>query len=80
MAGSNITEKADKILRYWHTIEFLTQDSYDPRWDVRKKVKEVKRTCSEGKNCEKMLWDYVELQDAASPRHIAGKAVIMQQI
>lgn len=73
MAGSNITEKAEKILRYWHTMEFLTQDSYDPRWDVRKKVKEVKRACNAGKNCEKMLWDYVELQDAAAPRHIAGK-------
>ena len=60
-------QKAQKILNYWHTIEFFAQDKYDSMWDVQKKVKAVKESYRRGTNKDKTLWDYVERKEPAGP-------------
>ena len=60
-------QKAQKILNYWHTIEFFAQDKYDSMWDVQKKIKAVKESYRKGSNKDKTLWDYVERKEPADP-------------
>ena len=55
-------KKAQKILDYWYTMEFLAQDKYDAMWDVRSKMKKAKADYRNGRLKDKTLWDYLELQ------------------
>lgn len=60
-------EKAKKVLKYWHTMEFLSQENYDPRRETQKKAKERKALYRAGKNGEKTLWDYMEDKNPMDP-------------
>lgn len=55
-------KKAQKILDYWYTMEFLAQDKYDAMWDIRSKMKKAKADYRNGRLKDKTLWDYLELQ------------------
>lgn len=55
-------KKAQKILDYWYTMEFLAQDKYDAMWDIRSKMKKAEADYRNGRLKDKTLWDYLELQ------------------
>lgn len=63
-------KKAQKILDYWYTMEFLAQDKYDAMWDIRSRMKKAKADYRSKKLKDKTLWDYLELQ---KPGNIYGE-------
>lgn len=63
-------KKAQKILDYWYTMEFLAQDKYDAMWDIRSRMKKAKADYRSRKLKDKTLWDYFELQ---KPGNIYGE-------
>lgn len=52
---------AEKVLDYWYTIEFLSQDSYPNGYDIINKVKRHKTDCAKGNRKNKSIETFIQL-------------------
>ena len=69
-------KKAQSVLNYWHTIEFMTQDKYDPMWEIQKKAKQAKELYRRGIINNKTLWDYVERHVSPDPYKLVSEEAV----
>lgn len=51
----------EKILDYWYSLEFLSQDKYPNSWNIRHKVKEHKSKVTRGTAEKKTVEDFIIL-------------------